>query len=98
VTDPPSHTFTRADMEALLAYGQSLGFGHTFITASGSTVSFGMSEDTRILRLSVSDLMPTSLAIGWADNLYSDERRAGERAHSVSEAKTIILNFYNGQR
>jgi hypothetical protein len=101
VTDPPpAHTFTRADMEELLAYGQSLGFGFTFITATGFSsdgVFFGMSEDTKIIVLRVDYSTSTSLSIGRMDDAYSNERRIGERAYSISEAKTYILNHFNSQ-
>jgi hypothetical protein len=83
-------------MEELLAYGQSLGFGFTFITQSGSGVTFSRDENSRAFAL-YRNASSSMLRIQYAENVDAGTWSVTGSVSTMSEAKTAILNFYNSQ-
>jgi hypothetical protein len=89
-------------MEALLAYGQGLGFGFTLLTTPSDgamNVSFATTTETKLLVLRVESSNPTVIRIGYSTNAHSSitDFGFGNTASSVADARTAILNFYNSQ-
>jgi hypothetical protein len=100
VTEPPQKTvFDDVAMAEIYAYGQSLGFGYTFRTYFGDTLYFAMDDNSKVLVLERYDAPEGKLEVGYAENKDVNEItfKSFDRVDSISNAKAVILEFYNEQ-
>jgi hypothetical protein len=91
-------------MAEIYAYGQSLGFGYTFVTTWDGVPDYNMSyfamdDDSKVLVFDRSGAPEGWLEVGYAENRYVNEItfKSFDRVNSISNAKAVILKFYNEQ-